>query len=262
MTVCREISFPLVCTTTARIPGILEDLPKLGDLTAEMSSELDPDFFVSLRASFAASAPPARPTPRMPQTHQLAAIAAALVHYRDKNHYRGKLISPCGSSKSFTAYRIARELGTRRVLIAVPSLALVRRTLETWMREALADNRLVDWLCVCSDAEVTRTDTAETVAHVHELGIPCDTAPAALAAHLTAMSATPGLQVVLTTNQSSPVLTAAARNAGFAFDFAILDEAHKTTGKAAGVFAHLLDDAHLPLPPRLFMTATGRRFAG
>jgi predicted helicase len=42
----------------------------------------------------------------------------------------------------------------------------------------------------------------------------------------------------------------------------VLDEAHKTTGKAAGVFAHLLDDANIPLPCRLFMTATERRFAG
>ncbi len=261
-TVCREISFALVCTTTARIPGILEDLPKLGDLTAETWSELGPDFFASLRASLAASTPPAPPLPRTPQAHQLKAIGEALTHYRDKNESRGKLISPCGSGKSLTAYWIAQKLGARRVLIAVPSLALVRQTLETWMREALADARRVDWLCVCSDAEVTRTDTAETVAHVHELGIPCDTAPAALAAHLKMLSATPGLQVVLTTYQSSPVLAAAARTAGYGFDFAVLDEAHKTTGKAAGVFAHLLDDAHLPLPRRLFMTATERRFAG
>ncbi len=261
-TVCREIVFALVCTTTARIPGILEDLPKLGDLTAETWSELGPDFFASLRDSFAATAPPARPLLRVPQAHQHAAIAAALVHYRDRNEARGKLISPCGSGKSLTAYWIARELAVTRVLIAVPSLALVRQTLETWMREALADNRPVDWLCVCSDDEVTRVESAETVAHVHELGIPCDTAPAALAAHLTTLSATPSLFVVLTTYQSSPVLAAAARTAGFAFDFAVLDEAHKTTGKAAGVFAHLLDDANLPLPRRLFMTATERRFAG
>ena len=261
-TVCREIAFALVCTTTARIPGILEDLPKLGDLTAETWNELGSDFFASLRASFVASVPPARPTPLAPRPHQLAAVAAGLNHYRERSATRGKLISPCGSGKSLTAYWIARELAARRVLIAVPSLALVRQTLETWMREALADQRPVDWLCVCSDHEVTRVDTAETLAHVHELGIPCDTAPAVLAAHLTTLSTTPRLLVVLTTYQSSPVLADAVRRAGFAFDFAVLDEAHKTTGKAAGVFAHLLDDAHLPLPRRLFMTATERRFAG
>jgi superfamily II DNA or RNA helicase len=255
-------TYALVCTTTARITDTLAGLPDLGELTTETWSELGPDFFFSLRDSFAATAPPAPPASRTPQAHQLSAVAAALTHYRDRNEPRGKLISPCGSGKSLTAYWIARDLGARRVLIAVPSLALVRQTLETWMREALADDRAVDWLCVCSDAEVTRVDTSETVAHVHELGIPCDTVPAALAAHLTTLAATPGLQVVLTTYQSSPVLAAAARTAGFAFDFAVLDEAHKTTGKAAGVFAHLLDDAHLPLPRRLFMTATERRFAG
>jgi superfamily II DNA or RNA helicase len=261
-TVCREIAFALVCTTTERIPGILQDLPKLGDLTAETWNELGRDFFESLHRSLSVSVSPPRPSPREPQKHQQAAVAAALTHYRNNAQPRGKLISPCGSGKSLTAYWIARELDARRVLIAVPSLALVRQTLETWMREALADGRRADWLCVCSDDEVTRFDRAETIAHVHELGIPCDTSPEALAQHLGVLSATPGLLVVLTTYQSSPVLAAAARAAGFAFDFAVFDEAHKTTGKAAGVFAHLLDDKNLPLPRRLFMTATERSFAG
>ena len=260
--VCRGISFGLVCTTTARITDLLATAERVGDLTNDTWSELGHDFFASLRTSFAAAAP-ALPSPRTPQPHQLKAIGEALTHYREKNQPRGKLISPCGSGKSLTAYWIARELAARRVLIAVPSLALIHQTLKTWMCEALAVGRPVDWLCVCSDDEVTRVDAVETIAHVHELGIPCDTAPTTLAAHLTTLAATPGLQVVLTTYHSSPVLAAAARTAGFAFDFAVLDEAHKTTGKkAAGHFSHLLHDANLPLPRRLFMTATERRFEG
>ncbi len=231
--VCREISFALVCTTIARITGLLEDLPKLGDLTAETWTALGPDFFASLRASFASAAPPTLPAPRTPHPHQSRATSAAAAHFVEGAAARGKLISPCGSGKSLTACWIAEALGARRVLIAVPSLALVRQTLETWMREALASGRVADWLCVCSDAEVTETDSAELLAHVYELGIPCDTAPAALAAHLRAARDRSGQLVVLTTCQSSPVLAAAAREAGFAFDFAVLDEAHKTTGARA-----------------------------
>ncbi len=171
------------------------------------------------------------------------------------------MIHPCGSGKSLTAYWIAQTLDARRVLIAVPSLALVRQTLETWMTEAVADARPVDWLCVCSDDEVADMDNEALVAHVHELGIPCDTDPAKLADHLRAAQARPGLLVVLTTYQSSPVLAAAARDANTAFDFAVLDEAHKTTGKTSSYYAHLLHDENLPLPRRLFMTATERRFA-
>lgn len=254
--VCRGIAFALVCTTTERVTDLLANVARVGELTAETWGELGADFFDSLRVAFATAAPPAPMAPRTPQRHQLGAITDALAHFGDKGAARGKLISPCGSGKSLTAYWIARDLGVRRVLIAVPSLALIRQTLETWMREALADGRAVDWLCVCSDRDVTLSENHE------RLAVPCDTAPAALAAHLSTLGATAGLQVVLTTYQSSPVLAEAARTAGYAFDFAVLDEAHKTTGKAAGVFAHFLDDANLPLPRRLFMTATERRFAG
>ncbi len=260
--VCRGIGFGLVCTTTARITDLLATAERIGDLTNETWTALGPNFFASLRASLATAAPPALPIPRTPQPHQSRAIAAAVTHFVERAESRGKLISPCGSGKSLTACWIAEALDARRVLIAVPSLALVRQTLETWMREALATGRAADWLCVCSDAEVTDTDSAELLAHVHELGIPCDTATAALAAHLRAARERPGQLVVLTTYQSSPVLAAAARDAAFAFDFAVLDEAHKTTGPRAKNFAHLLFDANLPLPRRLFMTATERRFQG
>lgn len=255
-----SFTYALVCTTTARITHTLANLPNLGELTAETWSTLPSEFFASFAAP-ATTTPPARPKPRPPRDHQSKAIVAAVTYYADPGQTRGKLIHPCGSGKSLTAYWIARALDARRVLIAVPSLALVRQTLETWMTEAVADARPVDWLCVCSDDEVADVDNEALVAHVHELGIPCDTDPAKLADHLRTAQARPGLLVVLTTYQSSPVLATAARDAGTAFDFAVFDEAHKTTGKSSSYYAHLLHDENLPLPRRLFMTATERRFA-
>ena len=259
--VCREISFALVCTTTARLPGLLSDLPHLGDLTGETWEALDADFFASLRASLATATPPPLPVARTPQPHQVRAIAAAHAHYVERAAARGKLISPCGSGKSLTACWIAQILAARRVLIAVPSIALIRQTLETWMREALARGQPADWVCVCSDADVAKTEQSELVAHVHELGLPT-TQPDRLAAALAALRDHPGQVVVLTTYQSSPILAAAAREAAFAFDLAVLDEAHRTTGRRAKNFSHLLFDENIPLPRRLFMTATERRFQG
>lgn len=261
-TVCRDISYGLVCTTTSRIPGILTGLPNLGDLTNEVWSGLGPKFFSSLQETIATGSLPARPKARVPQPHQERAIASAIVHYHDKGETRGKLISPCGSGKSLTACWIAQKLEAKRVLIAVPSIALIRQTLETWMHEALARDEPADWLCVCSDHDAAKTEKAELVAHVHELGIPCDTHPEALARHLSALRGQSGQIVVITTYQSSPVLAAAAKAAGFSFDFAVLDEAHRTTGQKAKSFAHLLFDENLALPRRLFMTATERRFQG
>ncbi|MBC8011271.1 MAG: DEAD/DEAH box helicase family protein [Burkholderiales bacterium] len=251
--------YALVCTTTARITAAFAGLNNLGELTAETWSTLPAEFFADLAAPAADTPAPIKPRP--PRPHQIQAIERAVAHYAEPGQTRGKLIHPCGAGKSLTAYWIARELGARRVLIAVPSLALVRQTLETWMTEAVADARPVDWLCVCSDDEVADVDNEALVAHVHELGIPCDTDPAALEKHLRVAQARPGLLIVLTTYQSSPVLAQAARAAGTAFDFCVCDEAHKTTGAAFSYYAHLLHDENLPIARRLFMTATERRFA-
>lgn len=260
--VCRGIGFGLICTTTDRITDLFEGAARIGELTGDTWAALDAEFFASLHETLTGDAAPALPVARVPLPHQERAVSAAHAHFAERGATRGKLISPCGSGKSLTACWIAQKLGARRVLVAVPSIALIRQTLETWMREALARGEPADWLCVCSDADVAKTDRAELVAHVHELGLPCDTDPAALAAHLASLRDRAGQVVVLTTYQSSPVLAAAARAAEFAFDFAVLDEAHRTTGRKAKNFSHLLFDANLPLPRRLFMTATERRFQG
>jgi hypothetical protein len=44
------------------------------------------------------------------------------------------------------------------------------------------------------------------------------------------------------------------------FDFAIFDEAHKTTGSQAGLFAFGLSDKNLAIKKRLFLTATPRHY--
>ena len=45
---------------------------------------------------------------------------------------------PCGTGKSLTAYWIAEALKAKTILVAVPSLALVRQSLTDWTREFLA----------------------------------------------------------------------------------------------------------------------------
>ncbi len=252
-------AYALVCTTTARITETLSGLANLGELTAEIWAALPAAFFESLSAPTATRSRSIAPRP--PRLHQIHAVTRATTYFATPGQTRGKLIHPCGAGKSLTAYWIARALDVRRVLVAVPSLALVRQTLATWT-EALADGRAADWLCVCSDAEIASDlDHEELVARVHELGLPCDTDPVELEKHLRAANTRAGLLVVLTTYQSSPVLAQAARAAETAFDFCVCDEAHKTTGTASSYYAHLLHDENLPLPRRLFMTATERRFA-
>ena len=42
-------------------------------------------------------------------------------------------------------------MNAKLILVAVPSLALVRQSLTDWAREFLAHNIKPDWFCVCAD---------------------------------------------------------------------------------------------------------------
>ena len=64
-------------------------------------------------------------------------------------HTRGKLIMPCGTGKSLTAFWIAERLEAQTVLVAVPFLAFMRQTLHVWLEELTARGSEVHGLCVC-----------------------------------------------------------------------------------------------------------------
>ena len=256
--VCRGVAFGLVCTTTRRITSVLEGNPRIGLLTSDFWQGLPAELFAEIATTLGGETPALVPTD--PQPHQTRAITKAVEHFVLQGKARGKFISPCGSGKSLSAYWMARSLGAKRVVIAVPSLFLIGQTLRTWLREAVANGRRVDWLCVCSDESAGEIKADDLVTHVHDLGIPCETDPALVAGRLRQMRA--DVQIVLTTYHSSPAFASAARIAGWACDLAIFDEAHKTTGHRDSAFSHLLFDRNLEIPRRIFMTATERRYIG
>jgi superfamily II DNA or RNA helicase len=202
----------------------------------------------------------ARPRVRRPKRHQQAAISEAKKHFITDGATRGRLIMPCGTGKSLTAYWIAEALKANTILVAVPSLALVRQSLADWTREFLANGIKPDWLCVCSDETVGNLERDEFVGEVYDLGLPTHTDANEIAALLRARSSGP--KIVFTTYQSSSRLAAAARKARINFDLAILDEAHKTVGVHSKTFATLLSDKKIKIQRRVFMTATERVFRG
>ena len=190
----------------------------------------------------------------------MAAIRDAHNHFVKQRERRGKLIMPCGTGKSLAAYWMARKLGARRILVAVPSLALIRQTLKVWLRETLANGQDVDWVCVCSDESAGRIERDDVAVLRQDLGVPCLTDPGDIAGWLG--KAKRGLTVVFTTYQSGAAIAQAARRAKFRFDLGIMDEAHKTVGAKDKLFSHLLHDKNLPIRRRIFMTATERRYQG
>lgn len=169
---------------------------------------------------------------KVPRDHQVRARSAVMEGF--KKHDRGTMVMACGTGKTFTALTIAREFvekegGTARILFAVPSLALLKQTLDDWAAEA--DGAFTAW-AVCSDTKVSssaRNDTAEESAV--DLPIPATTDGQRLADSLNANNATEGLQVVFATYQSIEVIHQAQELAGETwrdFDLIICDEAHRT----------------------------------
>ena len=180
------------------------------------------------------------------------------------HHHRGRLIMACGTGKTFTALRIAEAIvrDGQRVLFAAPTIALVSQARREWLRHT---TRTLNCLVVCSDSTAGGRGENEDI-RVSELECPVTTDPTEIA---TSLSGTGATQVVFCTYHSLARVTGAQVDYGApAFDLAIADEAHRTTGVVVGSrrsrgerkidFQEFHDDMRLHARKRLYMTATPR----
>ena len=176
----------------------------------------------------------------------------------------------CGTGKTFTSLIIAREFmeregGSARILFAVPSLALLKQTLDDWSVEV--DSAFTAW-AVCSDTKVSARSDVPADSTV-DLPIPATTDAQRLADSLSANNSTEGLQVVFATYQSIEVIHRAQEIAGdkwHDFDLIICDEAHRTTGATLtgedeSAFTKIHSNEFIRRSKTLYMTATPRIFA-
>lgn len=255
---CKGFSFALVCSTTERVTSLYRGEERIGFCALDTWQDLDAEFFNLLRAKLTSK--PAVLKPCSPRPHQENAVRDGLAHFTKGKSARGKLIMPCGTGKSLTAWFLAQALKSKRIVIAVPSLSLVKQTLKVWSRESAANDIDVDWICVCSDDTAGRADQDDVVVQRQDIAVPCYTSIDKIAEWLRAKHK--GLTVVFTTYQSGDVLATAARKAKFTFDLGIMDEAHKTVGDSDKQFSILLHDHNIEIEQRVFMTATERRYKG
>ncbi len=222
--------------------------------------EMSPEQWEQI-AGICAENAPQPPPKRKPHPFQETAIAEAVTHFQTRDNARGKLIMPCGTGKSLMAYWMAREMNAKSIILAVPSLALVKQSLGDWTAEFLAEGVRPEWLAVCSDDSVGSMKEADsTVSTVYEAGIPATTDQFEIIEFLEKTTDAP--KVIFTTYQSGQVLAEACTTAGFTADLLIADEAHKTVGSSAKKFATLLSDDNILINKRLFMTATERVIRG
>lgn len=172
--------------------------------------------------------------------HQRDAVAAALSALTTLP--RATLVSACGTGKTWMAAATARSVAAGgRVLTLVPTLDLLAQTITAW--DAFGHSAAI---AVCSDEELTRTRRGARARTV-------TTSPAQLAALAR------GGATVYATYASLPVIAAAHRDHQLpAWDLAVIDEAHRTSGKVGRPWAAVHQDTVIPAARRLYMTATPR----
>ncbi|MDC0276966.1 DEAD/DEAH box helicase family protein [bacterium] len=257
---CKGISLAVICTSAEKysrnLRGFAEE--KLTYCDGSVWRALDENFFKAVRKNLKGQAQPIKVL--KPRPHQKRAIKNAVGHFVTKKNERGKMIMPCGSGKSLTGYWIANDFKAKKILVAVPSLALIKQTLEVWAEQSVANKKNVRWICVCSDKSVGNISNDDVAVQMQDLGVKIHTKPAEIASWLKKRSS--ATTVVFTTYQSGEAIAAAAKKAKYSFDLGICDEAHKTVGAKGKAFSHLLYEKNIKVKRRLFMTATERRYGG
>jgi predicted helicase len=211
---------------------------------------LEADDFRAIEAWLADAAFVAPKKP--PQTHQIEALGALLTALETQD--RVSAIMACGTGKTLVALWVAERSQASRILVLVPSLALLRQILHEWLRETSLSS--LAYLCVCSDPTVK--DGLDSVAIApSDLDFQVSTDATSVREFLDTPFA--GTKVIFSTYQSAQVV-GKALNPGEAFDLAVFDEAHKTAGREGRNYAFALEDANLPIRKRLFLTATPRHY--
>jgi superfamily II DNA or RNA helicase len=198
-------------------------------------------------AEAAIQAPKKKPLPH--QEEALSAIVPTL-----QKESRATAIMACGTGKTLVTLWTAEQLGTRKILVLLPSLALLRQTLHEWLKETSLDP--LAYLCVCSDPTV-KADADEISTSQSDLDFEVSTDAATVRQLLDAPFK--GTKVIFSTYQSASVVGEAMKPEE-SFDLGIFDEAHKTAGREGRNYVYALEDKNIAIRKRLFVTATPRHY--
>ena len=166
---------------------------------------------------------------------------------------RGKFIAACGIGKTLIAMWVHEAMKANTVLFVVPSLALVKQTLDSWVKNCTIP---FSYLCVCSDSTVATIDEDDINTNSSDVDFPVTTNPSDIQKFLSYSS---DKKIVFVTYNSLDAISNALYDTEHSFDLGIFDESHRTAGtKDSLMFVYGMDDKYIPITKRLFMTATER----
>lgn len=247
-----------ICSTADTTSRNLDKVKtkRINHILSDSWQELDEDFFEKVRNYFDNKS--YKPIAYTPKEHQVKALQDCVAYFDNPENTRGKLIFPCGAGKSLTGFWMTQELKSTATIIAVPSLSLVKQTLDVYLREIVARGIAVEWLCICSDEGIGKDD--EILEKTESLGVPCETDPIYIENWL--LKNKGKHTIIFTTYQSGRIIADVSKKVGFKFDLGIFDEAHKTVGLNKKLFSYLLFDNNISIDKKIFMTATERFYSG
>ena len=247
-----------LCSSAVSTTKNYDDVKKkpVSKILHDTWSNLDEEFFERLKKYLKKEK--YSPEPYYPRPHQEKATNQAYEHFIKNKEPRGKLIFPCGAGKSLTGFWMMEKLDAMSTVIAVPSLSLVKQTLDVYLKEIVARDIKVNWLCICSDEGIG--SNTEIKFKTEDIGVPCKTDPEYIKAWLKEHKNS--RNVIFTTYQSSRLIADISKELNHTFDLGILDEAHKTVGGNDKLFSYLLFEKNIAIKSRIFMTATERFYSG
>ncbi len=244
-----EIQSKVVITNCDELPVVINERHNFFCIRGSDLDRLSAEDFKTIEAWVSeAKITIRKSTPFPHQQEALDAIVPAL-----KAEDRVSAIMACGTGKTLTALWTTEQLGASKVLVLLPSLALLRQTLHEWLKETSLD---LAYLCVCSDPTV-KGDTDEISTAQSDLDFEVSTDAATVRRFLDAPFK--GTKVIFSTYQSAAVVGEAMKK-GEAFDLGIFDEAHKTAGREGRNYGYALEDKNIAIRKRLFVTATPRHY--
>ena len=200
----------ILLTNCDELPSVLNDRQGFFCIRGSDLDRLEAADFKAIEAWLADSVYQApRKTPLPHQTEALDAILPAFTE-----HDRVSAIMACGTGKTLVALWVAEKMRASRLLVLVPSLALLRQILHEWLRETSLPS--LAYLCVCSDATVKEgLDAIDT--KQSDLDFQVSTDAASVRDFLDAPFS--GVKIIFSTYQSAQVVGAALKK-GEAFDLA------------------------------------------
>ena len=191
---------------------------------------------------------------RQDRPHQREAIRACKKGFETSR--RGQVVMACGTGKTHVGMRVAEVMGADRILILVPTLALVSQFIKDWKQKNEYDKREI--IAVCSDSTVaidSDDDDLSTKQLIEMSGVIVTTDPDLISDFLNSNSSC----VVFCTYASSDSIEAAQRRGNCpAFDIAICDEAHRCASRLESLWSTVVREDAIKIKNRLFMTATQR----